>query len=128
MHDELLLFKTFVIKQRQDRYINLIATDKGRKKLRSYIAHFEDIESKYSTPLHSLKTNQGLVDLLKSEGAPPICYIIAENSKYDMKSLPLTDAITQLFNSGMAFFLSCIPGKLAYYEGENSSKRLLLKL
>ena len=128
MQEELLLFKTFVIKQRQDRYINLLATDKGRKKLRSYIAHFEDIESKYSTPLHSLKTHQELVDLLKSKGAPPTCYIIAENSKYDMKTLPLNDAITQLFNSGMAFFLSCIPGKLVYYESENSSERLLLKL
>lgn len=128
MHNELLLFKAFIIKQRQDRYINLVATDKGRKKLRTYIAHFEDIESKHSTSLHSLKTDLELVDLLKSHGAPSKCYIIAENSKYDMKTLPLNDAIKQLFNSGIAFFLSCIPGKLAYYESENSSQRLLLKI
>jgi len=128
MQDELLLFKAFVIKQRQDRYVNLVATDKGRKKLRSYIAHFEDIEGKHATPLRALQTSQELIDLLKSKRAPSTCYIIAENSQYDMKTLPLNDAINQLFNSGIAFFLSCIPGKLAYYESENSSERLLLEL
>lgn len=127
MNHELLLIKAFVIKERQERYINLIATEKGRKKFRTYIPHFKDLNSKYCIPLHSFQSYSQLCDLLNSEGAFDICYIISENSQYDMKSLSLINATKQLFNSGIAYFMSCVPGKLVYYEGEEANQRYLLK-
>lgn len=127
MEHELLLIKNFVIKERQERYLNLIATEKGRKKFRTYIAHFKDLNSKYCIPITSFNSYSELHDSLKSSGAPDICYVIAENSKYDMNALPIMDAARQLFSSGMAYFLSCIPGKLAYYEGEDANQRFILK-
>ncbi len=128
MEHELLLIKTFVTKERQERYLNLIATEKGRKKFRTYLSHFNDLNDKYCIPLRSLDSYCLLYDLLKSEGAPDVCYVISENSKYDLKTLPIMDATKQLFNSGIAFFLSCIPGRLAYYEGEDSTQRFVLSV
>jgi hypothetical protein len=125
MKHELLLIKTFVTKERQERYLNLIATEKGRKKFRTYLSHFSDLNDKYCIP-HSLVSYPQLYDLLKSEGAPDVCYVISENSKYDLKTLPIMDATKQLFNSGIAFFLSCVPGRLVYYEGEDSTRRFVL--
>lgn len=127
MEHELLLIKSFVIKDRQERYLNLIATEKGRKKFRTYIGHFKDLNSKCCIPLNSLQSHIELQDLLKSEGASDVCYVISENSKYDLRTLPIMDATKQLFNSGIAFFLSCIPGKLVYYEGEDANQRVILK-
>jgi hypothetical protein len=45
----------------------------------------------------------------------------------DMKTLPLLEATEKLFGSDIAHFLSCIPGKLAYFEGEEAYSRFLLK-
>jgi len=127
MDHELALIKSFIIKEKQERYYNLIATERGRKKFRIYIPHFKDLNTKYCTPLHSFPTYSQLHDLLKSEGAFDICYIISENSRYDMKSISLINATAQLFNSGIAFFLSCVPGRLVYYEGEEMNQRFILK-
>src|ERR1700722_10123553 len=127
MKHELLLIKQFVIKSRQERYLNLLQTDKGRKKLRSYISHFKDLDKKYCTAAHKLHSYVELYDLLKLAGAPDTCYIISENSKYDMRSLEILEAGKQLFGSGVSFFLSCIPGQLAYYEGEDPNERFILK-
>ena len=69
MEHENLLIKTFVIKERQERYLNLIVTGKGRKKFRTYIAHFKDLDGKYCTPLPYLQSPLQLHDPVKSEGA-----------------------------------------------------------
>jgi len=127
MDHELLLIKAFVIKERQQRYINLVTTAKGRKKFRSYISHFNDLNANYCIPLHSFQTHSQLYDRLRSEGSLDMIYIIAANSQYDMQSLSLLDATKQLFSSDISYFISCIPGKLAYYEGEEKNQRYLLK-
>jgi hypothetical protein len=126
MQHELLLIKTFIIKERQERYTNLISTERGRKKFRQYVAHFKDLNLKYCILL-PFNFDSQIVDLLKAEGAPDLCYIISENSQYDAKYLSLTDSIRELFNSGISYFLSCIPGKLAYYEGEDLNQKFILK-
>lgn len=126
MEHEYSLIKAFVNKERQERYLALISTEKGRQKFKTYLSHFKDFNNQPRS-IPSLSSYTQLYDLLKSSEAPDDCYVICENLKYDMKVLPLVDATKQLFNSGLAFFLSCIPGKLAYYEGEDSSQRFILK-
>jgi hypothetical protein len=126
MEHEHSLIKAFVNKERQERYLALTSTEKGRRKFKTYLSHFKDFNNQNCSPIPSLSSSTQLYDLLKSSGAPDTCYVICENLKYDMKVLPLMDATKQLFNSGLAFFLSCIPGKLAYYEGEDSSQRFVL--
>jgi len=122
------LIEGFVIKERQQRYFNLLQTQKGRKKLRSYISHFRDLNAKYIQNVSHLQTSSELYLLLKSIKAPDNCYIISENTNYDAKTFPLQLAIDQLCSSGISYFLCCIQGKLNYYEGEDfNSKYLLIK-
>lgn len=127
MENEFLLIKKFVIVERQDRYLNLITTKKGRIKFRKYISHFSDLNTSYCTALNHLKSSKQLYDILVSKGASEGCYIISENSKYDMIYLPLWKAIQILYGSGMGFFLSCAPGRLLYYEGEENNQRFLIE-
>ena len=77
MNHELSLIKSFVNKERQERFVNLIATKKGRNKFRVYIALFKDINSKYCHPLPRFQSYEQLRDFLKSEGASDTCYIIS---------------------------------------------------
>jgi hypothetical protein len=125
MHEQLLI-ENFIYKNRQERYLNLLQTKKGRVKFRKYIPHFKDINTQFCRNIKNLNTPGELHEILKSEGASDICYIISEHSDYDSLSMNLSEAIQLLLNSGIAFFLSCIPGKLVYYEGEDTNERYLL--
>jgi hypothetical protein len=62
---------------------------------------------------------------LKEKGAPDICYILSENIQIDKLELPLKKALEETIGMGMGTFLSCIPGKLAYYEGEEPGERYI---
>jgi hypothetical protein len=126
MHEKMLI-ENFVSTERQERYLNLLQTKNGRVKLRKYIAHFKDLNPNFIKQVHHLQTAAELRDLLESKGAIETCYIISEHSKYDANSMPLQEATDILFNSGIAYFLSCIPGQLAYYEGEENNQRFLLQ-
>ena len=55
--------------------------------------------------------------LLKSYGAPRMCYAISL-SPIDGQYLPLDIALETAVGHGMGSLISCIPGKLAYWEGE----------
>jgi hypothetical protein len=128
LNHEINLIKSFVIKERQQRYTGLLSTEKGRSKFRSYIAHFKDLNSQYCTRLPaSVSQSVDLYNLLKSKGAPDTCYIISSNSSLDRKELLLKEATETLFHSGFDYFLSCIPGKLAYFEGEELGSFYLLQ-
>jgi len=39
----------------------------------------------------------------------------------------LAEAVEKVLGMGMGTFISCIPGKLAYFEGEDENERLLLE-
>jgi hypothetical protein len=120
-----MLIGAFVVKERQARYLSLLNSEKGRKKLRSYIAHFKDLDERFLQKINT-QTSSELYFLLKSKKAPSFCYIISENTEYDGRTLPLQEAIEHLYSSGISYFLCCIPGKLAFFEGEDFNERYLL--
>jgi hypothetical protein len=122
---ERTFIENFVVKNRQERYVNLVATNRGRIKLRKYIAHFKDLALENIQDIRIESAGQ-LYSLLTSKGAPSQCYIISENSNYDGKFLELKNAIEELFGSGISYFLCAIPEKLNYYESEDSSDRFIL--
>jgi len=51
MEHERLLIKTFVNKERQERYITLISTENGRQKFKMYLSHFKDLNTQYCSPI-----------------------------------------------------------------------------
>ncbi|QGM29481.1 hypothetical protein GI482_03400 [Bacillus sp. N3536] len=69
--------------------------------------------------------------LLKKQGAGNLCYVITSaESDVDGKELPLIKALEDLIWSGLPFIISCIPNKLAYYQGEQaygSPEKYILK-
>ncbi len=124
MLHEIGLIKSFVNAKNKDRFLSLISTAKGRLKFRQYVSHFKYLDEKYSTTIALTKTE--LVELLQSKKAPKDCYIISENSKYDMQHMPLDKALIELYGSGIAYFISCIAGKLVIYEDEYFTKKILI--
>jgi hypothetical protein len=65
--------------------------------------------------------------LLRSRGAPSICHIMSENVDLDGRDLPLAEALGEIVGWGAPSLLSCLPGRLAYYGGEELNERYLLE-
>jgi hypothetical protein len=67
--------------------------------------------------------------LLKEKGAPDTCYVISTNPQIDQKQLPLAEVLQGIVgNADEGSVLSCIPGKLAFYEGEDAGARYILEM
>jgi hypothetical protein len=65
--------------------------------------------------------------LLEERCAPSNCYVVSENPNIDTATMPLPDALARIGGSGMGTLVSCLPGQLGYFEGEESGERYVLE-
>lgn len=119
-HEEIIV-KSFFNKRLQDRILFELASTKKRKDAIGRLSHnyVELLNDKYMIEIP--KPNSYYVDiikLLKQYGAKEECYVISYNENIDGKSLPLLEAMKNSVGFGMPSIISCIPGKLAYFEAE----------
>jgi hypothetical protein len=126
-HEEKLIF-SFVIKSKQDRCLTLLSSKKGRAKFRSSLSHFQFyLDNRY---LHRIpSSNQDptfIFNFLKAKNAPEKCLVICELIEFDKKFMTLSESFNTLFGRGIGYFISCIPGKLVYYESEDVQERYFL--
>jgi hypothetical protein len=112
--------RSFVVKNKRDRFTEGISNLRIRRKLLNQLAHNNNlIDEKYAiVSSKALLTVKQLYDQLLSMGSPAQVYIVSENVDLDQKLMNLNAALKEIRWSGYGTVISCIPGKLAYYEGE----------
>ncbi len=71
---------------------------------------------------------EAVLDLLRNAGAPEKCYVMAALSSLDGKTLPLKDALREVFLQPFGALISCIPGELAYYRTQAPGHGVILKI
>jgi hypothetical protein len=121
------LIKAFIRPERAERYLALLRKRDGRGKLRAQLAHLRDLDPRFTRSLEgAAATPERIERLLQAAGAPAICYAFSEDDELDGRELELHTALNEVVGRGMGTFLSCIPGRLAYFEGEGPKERYLL--
>src|SRR6185295_9324049 len=84
------------------------------------VAHFSDLDPRFQVPIPASEQSPSrLEQLLRSRGAPSECYLTSEDTALDGRTVGLSEALTLIVGRGMGTLLSCIPGRLGYYEGED---------
>jgi hypothetical protein len=68
-----------------------------------------------------------LARLLRARGAPDECVLFSEDGALDGRALRLDEALGAVVGRGMGTFVSCIPGRLAYFEAEGPGQRYVLE-
>lgn len=63
---------------------------------------------------------------LRLRGAPANCYVLSADRRLDGREMPLTDALEAIIGKGNGAFVSCIPGRLGFYEYEDVKSSYLL--
>jgi hypothetical protein len=140
MEDESIRFeheqatiKAFVVPERRERVLYLLWSPKRRKKFLDELGHFRWFDRRFSTavqwkvdPALSLwgrhqQGIQNIANLLRLRGARNTCCVISQITGVDGQELELGMALEAVVGKDMGTILSCVPGKLAYFEGEDES-------
>jgi hypothetical protein len=117
---EAQLVRAFLLPQRQERYVELLSKPHRRKDVTDKLAHFKHIDMRWAVAIPSNEQHTAnILLLLKAKGAPDTCYAISEDDDLDGKEIPLGQALKTIVGSGIGTFLSCLPGRLAYFEDED---------
>ncbi len=118
-------FDTFVSDRKRARYIAMLETDTRLKKLQSYDLHNLELNTSKASKVPPSERWDAIAQRLKRAGAPDECLVFADTKNPEF--LLLEKALEELIMAGDSAIVSCIPGKLAYYQTEAPSTRYILK-
>ena len=125
---EELTVRAFLKPRKRERFVQMLADPRRRRKALSELDHLSCIDGRFASQLPNFRHTAGAIyEELKSRGAPDSCHIISSDSALDQAKLNLKEALEKTVGYGMGTIICCIPGRLAYYEGEESSTRILLE-
>jgi hypothetical protein len=118
---ELQFVESFVTKDKLDRLRGFFKSTKARWKGLLELEHFhpgtldarlaQDVPRSHATP-------EAIIQLLRQQGAPSECYVFSNCSEIDGRFMTLDEAIRQVHGIGIGTVVSCIHGRLAFFEGE----------
>jgi hypothetical protein len=121
MNHEAEVVKAFILPSKRNRYLEFLTTPKKRAKFIAQLSHFKHLNPKFAFNILGRERNPAsLLKLLAARGAGSKCWVISENSRVDAREMDLEVALKETVGSGMGTIISCIPGKLAYFEDEDS--------
>ena len=120
MNHEEALIRAFIDPRRTERYLEIIANPKKRAKFRKDVAHFKALDPAVMVAIPPSQRNPlAVASLLKAKGAGAKCWVISENSKLDGQEIDLEIALKETVGCQMGTIISCVPGKLGYFEDED---------
>ena len=67
-----------------------------------------------------------ILSALKARKAPEFCFVISSNDKLDGTKMPLDEAIREVIGQEWGSFISCVAGKLGFFQSEELNDRYLL--
>jgi hypothetical protein len=121
---EQITIGAFIARDRRVRWLDALASPTRRSKFLDRLNHCRDFDERYATALDS---NVDVVAILRALGAPETCYVISDSPDLDGRELPISQAVMEVEQHGWGTLVCCLPGRLAYFYGENGEQRLLLQ-
>ncbi len=121
---EELLIQAFITPARRERYRTLLSKSATRTKITNRLNHHvDDLDLRFRS---SIPAGSSLAELAASLGGSGDGYLISSDPELDQLVLPLDDALEEAEWGNWGTIIDCVPGKLAYYRGENGENRTIL--
>ena len=117
-----LTIRAFIVRERRERFLELLASPKHRHKITDSLAHphpawFDNRFVKQIPPAQ--RNASSIAKLLQAKGAGRTCWVISEDQKLDAREMELEPLLAEIVGYGMGAILCCTPGKLAFVESED---------
>ncbi len=128
MEHEAALIRAFVLPRRRARYLQFLNYPVRREKSLRVLDHLRNLDARYVQRIPPDKQSATDIEtLLRRKGAPTTCHVISASLNLDGREMPLLTVLAEVVGCGMATLLSCIPGRLGYFESEDVGERYLLE-
>lgn len=127
MHYEIeqLFIKKFVIKNKQERFLNFLGNKKTRIKFTNELYHFKYL---VGSLIREIKGNESeaaaILSKIQDKKDIVSCYVISVNSKFDGKLLSINEAIENLVGEEGSILVFG-DAEVIYYEGEAPGRRYI---
>lgn len=72
-----------------------------------------------------LPSNTDVAGLLRSQGAPAVCYALSDTPNLDGREMSAAEAVSAAEMGGWGTLISCVPGRLAYFCDELGTRRFI---
>ena len=116
----------FVVPQYKTRFRESLES-KRRDKLLASLPGFVYWDDRYLKRVPNAEQYpERIAQILIERGAPGTCYVVSINDDLDRTELPLMEALERTVGWEMGTLISCLPGRLAYFEGEPPNERYVL--
>ena len=126
INDEEAFVRAFILSEKQERYLSLLSSPKRRRDILARLDHQLDYNRVLAARVAGEdQSSSRISELLRARKAPATCHAISADSALDGRDLPLREALDAVVGSGIGTVLSCIPGRLAYYEAEDAGERYI---
>jgi hypothetical protein len=124
-HEEATI-RAFIQKNRQERCLYLLANPKRRREFTVELSHFKWLDERFAIPIpaRTAHTVKEIASLLRSKGAGGTVWAISEDRNIDGKELEIEKALNHIWGREIGTILSCVPGKLGYFEDEEEHRLL----
>jgi hypothetical protein len=120
--------RAFVVRPKQERYLELLGKPRNRAAALHALGSGEDLDSRFMTLVaRNEQTIAGIAQHLQRRGADARCYVMSEMREVDGQVLPLEEALQVVVGSTLGTIVSCVAGRLAYFESEIVGERWLLE-
>jgi hypothetical protein len=121
-------FVEFLVEPNRRRMKTLLELgQKRRRDVRSLLHHAVRLDPRFSHHLTGSDPYPPRVEeMLRKRGAPSTCYVLAADPDLDGREMPILDALDAIIGMGNGAFVSCIPGRLGFYEYEDMKSSYLL--
>lgn len=119
----------FICPEWRVRFRASLVNPRLRKKLRQDLPHFRHLDPRFASRVRGADQRADwLAEELLKRGADRQCHIVSEDDELDGKDMPLLDALVRVVDEGSlaATFISCVPGRLAYFHDEERDNRYIL--
>lgn len=120
-HEEAAV-RAFIVRQRRERFLELLPNRKLRHKITESLAHPNPawFDPRCVTQIPAAHSGAAsIAKLLHAKGAGKTCWIISEDRRFDGREVELDAALAELVGCGMGAIVSCVAGKLAFVESED---------
>ena len=124
--EEVATIRAFLHKPRQERVLFLLAHKARRIDFTQELYHFKWLDERYAKLIDPkiAHTVDEIARMLRQKGAGETAYAISADIAIDGRRLPLEYALNYIWGREIGTILSCVPGKLGYFEDEEQSRLL----
>lgn len=125
---EAALVGAFVAKPKRERILEVLRGARRRRELQERFPHEDRWDPRFVVPiLPQLQSAESIFAELVRRGAPETAYVVSAMASLDAQSFRLMDALRRIVGVAPGTAVSCIPGRLAYFEGEGQGNRFILE-